>query len=188
MKTWKLYLSGEIHTDWREQIEEGCRAAGLPVALAAPVTHHEASDDCGVSILGEEPNKFWHDHKGAQINAIRTRTPHFRSRYRDCPLWREVQAVERGIRRRLCFRNGKADDRDAPARACARTKGSGCGGPCCCRNCQRNCRNPALCDQLPNWMATPTRHRLRNSHFPIARQPMSRRQKPLSQSISSAAA
>jgi YtoQ family protein len=74
MKTWKLYLSGEIHTDWREQIEEGCSAAGLPVALAAPVTHHEASDDCGVSILGEEPNKFWHDHKGAQINAIRTRT------------------------------------------------------------------------------------------------------------------
>ncbi|MDJ0614021.1 MAG: YtoQ family protein [Rhizobiaceae bacterium] len=74
MKTWKLYLSGEIHTDWREQIEEGCKAAGLPVSFASPVTHHAASDDCGVAILGEEPNKFWHDHKGAQINAIRTRT------------------------------------------------------------------------------------------------------------------
>lgn len=74
MKTWKLYLSGEIHTDWREQIEEGCKAANLPVSIAAPVTHHGASDDCGVAILGEEPNKFWHDHKGAQINAIRTRT------------------------------------------------------------------------------------------------------------------
>ncbi len=74
MKTWKLYLSGEIHTDWREQIEEGCKAAGLPVSFSAPVTHHEASDDCGVAILGAEPNKFWHDHKGAQINAIRTRT------------------------------------------------------------------------------------------------------------------
>lgn len=74
MKTWKLYLSGEIHTNWREEIEEGCKAAKLPVTLSAPVTHHEASDDCGVSILGAEPNKYWHDHKGAQINAIRTRT------------------------------------------------------------------------------------------------------------------
>lgn len=74
MKTWKLYLSGEIHTDWRQQIEAGCKAANLSVKIDAPVTHHEASDDCGVAILGEEPNKFWHDHKGAQINAIRTRT------------------------------------------------------------------------------------------------------------------
>ena len=74
MKTWKLYLSGEIHTDWREQIETGCKAAGLPVHIDAPVTHHEASDDCGVAILGAEPNKFWHDNKGAKVNAIRTRT------------------------------------------------------------------------------------------------------------------
>lgn len=74
MKNWKLYLSGEIHTDWREQIEEGCKKAELPVSFSAPVTHHEASDDCGVAILGEEPNKYWHDRKGAQVNAIRTRT------------------------------------------------------------------------------------------------------------------
>ena len=74
MKTWKLYLSGEIHTSWREEIEQGCKSAGLPISVSAPVTHHEASDDCGVAILGAEPNKFWHDHKGAQINAIRTRT------------------------------------------------------------------------------------------------------------------
>lgn len=74
MKTWKLYLSGEIHTDWREQIEAGCKEVDLPISIDAPVTHHEASDDCGVAILGEEPNKYWHDHKGAQINAIRTRT------------------------------------------------------------------------------------------------------------------
>ncbi|MBG20768.1 MAG: hypothetical protein CML31_12575 [Rhizobiales bacterium] len=72
--TWTIYLSGEIHTDWREQIEAGAKAAGLPVSFSAPVTHHEASDDVGVAILGKEPNKFWHDHKGAQINAIRTRT------------------------------------------------------------------------------------------------------------------
>ena len=74
MRVWKLYLSGEIHTNWREEIEQGCKALDLPVHISAPVTHHEASDDCGVATLGEEPNKFWHDHKGAQINAIRTRT------------------------------------------------------------------------------------------------------------------
>jgi YtoQ family protein len=73
-KTWNIYLSGEIHTNWREEIAEGAKAAGLPVAFASAVTHHEASDDCGVAILGAEPNKFWHDHKGAQMNAIRTRT------------------------------------------------------------------------------------------------------------------
>jgi YtoQ family protein len=72
--TWTVYLSGEIHTDWRAQIEKGVKDAGLPVTLTGPVTHHEASDDCGVAILGAEPNKFWHDHKGAQVNAIRTRT------------------------------------------------------------------------------------------------------------------
>ncbi|MDD9909361.1 MAG: YtoQ family protein [Ahrensia sp.] len=74
MKTWTIYLSGEIHTNWREQIEAGAKSADLPVAFATPVTHHEASDDCGVAILGTEPDKFWHDHKGAQVNAIRTRT------------------------------------------------------------------------------------------------------------------
>ena len=74
MKTWKIYLSGEIHTTWREELETGCKKQELPVAFDSPVTHHEASDDCGVAILGAEPNKFWHDHKGAQINAIRTRT------------------------------------------------------------------------------------------------------------------
>lgn len=67
----KVYLSGEIHTDWRDQIING--AAGLDVSFSAPVTDHAASDDCGVAILGEEPNKFWHDNKGANINAIRTR-------------------------------------------------------------------------------------------------------------------
>jgi len=71
---WTVYLSGEIHTDWREQIESGAEAAGLPVDFTAPVTNHTYSDDCGVAILGAEPDKFWHDHKGAKLNAIRTRT------------------------------------------------------------------------------------------------------------------
>ncbi len=72
VRQWQVYLSGEIHSDWREQIETG--AADLPVSFSAPVTDHSASDDCGVHILGAEDKAFWKDHKGAQLNAIRTRT------------------------------------------------------------------------------------------------------------------
>ncbi|MEM7210954.1 MAG: YtoQ family protein [Pseudomonadota bacterium] len=72
--TWQVYLSGEIHTDWREQIVSGASAKGLDVRFSAPVTNHAASDDCGVEILGSEEKKFWHDRKGAGVNAIRTRT------------------------------------------------------------------------------------------------------------------
>ena len=67
-----VYLSGEIHTDWRDRIVNGAR--DLDVTFTAPVTDHAASDDCGVAILGAEPDKFWHDRKGAMLNAIRTRT------------------------------------------------------------------------------------------------------------------
>ena len=67
----KVYLSGEIHTDRREQIIAG--AARLDVTFSSPVTDHAASDDCGVAILGAETDKYWHDHKGAMVNAIRTR-------------------------------------------------------------------------------------------------------------------
>ena len=69
--TLNVYLSGEIHTDWREQITRG--AQGLDIVFSSPVTDHDASDDCGVAILGAEDNKYWHDHKGAMVNAIRTR-------------------------------------------------------------------------------------------------------------------
>ena len=73
-RSWVVYLAGEIHSDWRERIAEGIEVAGLPVVLTSPVTDHAASDDCGVSILGQEADKFWHDHKGAGLNAIRTTT------------------------------------------------------------------------------------------------------------------
>jgi YtoQ family protein len=69
-----VYLSGEIHSDWRERIAAGVREAGLPVELVAPVTDHSASDDIGAAILGEEEEGFWRDHKGAGVNAVRTQT------------------------------------------------------------------------------------------------------------------
>lgn len=69
--TLNVYLSGEIHTDWRDQIVAG--SEGLDVSFQSAVTDHDASDDCGVAIMGDEDQKFWHDHKGAKLNAIRTR-------------------------------------------------------------------------------------------------------------------
>ena len=74
MNKWLVYLSGEIHTGWRERIRTGVAAAGLPVEFSAPVTDHDSSDGCGVAILGSEEASFWKDHKGAKLNAIRTRT------------------------------------------------------------------------------------------------------------------
>lgn len=70
---WNVYLSGEIHTDWREQIEKGCDALGLPVRFTSAVTEHEASDAAG-DVLGAEEKDFWRDHKSAKVNAIRIKT------------------------------------------------------------------------------------------------------------------
>ena len=73
-KIWKLYLSGEIHTNWREEIVSSSKNKNLPISYNSPNTIHEDSDDCGVNILGQESEKFWHDHKGASINSIRNTT------------------------------------------------------------------------------------------------------------------
>ena len=73
-RKWNIYLAGEIHTGWRDEIASGARRLELPVNFFMPVTDHAASDNCGVEILGDEESAFWKDHKGAQVNAIRTRT------------------------------------------------------------------------------------------------------------------
>ena len=69
----KVYLSGEIHSDWRQEIINVCNKEKLEISFSSPITNHEASDDCGVEILGNEEKKFWKDHKGANINSIKTR-------------------------------------------------------------------------------------------------------------------
>ena len=73
-RQWKVYLAGEIHSDWRDRIVSGAAEKELPVTFTSPVTDHAASDNCGVDILGPEDSSFWKDHKAAKINAIRTRT------------------------------------------------------------------------------------------------------------------
>ena len=68
-----VYLSGEIHTNWRGEIIKKCNQLNLPINFLSPNTNHELSDDVGIKILGDEDNKFWHDHKSAKINSIRTK-------------------------------------------------------------------------------------------------------------------
>ncbi len=70
--SWTVYLSGEIHTDWREQIMQGTDKLGLDISYTSAVTAHDASDAAG-DHLGNEDNNFWRDHKSAKVNAIRTK-------------------------------------------------------------------------------------------------------------------
>lgn len=71
--SWNVYLSGEIHTDWREKIIAGAENAGLDVTFSSAVTNHEASDAAG-DVLGKEESSFWRDHKSSKVNAVRTKT------------------------------------------------------------------------------------------------------------------
>jgi YtoQ family protein len=66
-----IYLSGEIHTEWRQQIINGCEGNGF--SFSSAVTNHAASDAAG-DLLGAEEKSFWRDHKSAKVNAIRTKT------------------------------------------------------------------------------------------------------------------
>lgn len=70
---WTVYLSGEIHTDWRQQIIHGAEALRLPMRFTSAVTDHAASDAAG-DLLGAEEQNFWRDHKSSKVNAIRTKT------------------------------------------------------------------------------------------------------------------
>ena len=68
-----IYLAGEIHSDWRDEIIQLTKKNDLNVNFSSPVTDHDASDNCCVEILGNEETQFWKDNKGAKLNAIRTR-------------------------------------------------------------------------------------------------------------------
>ena len=70
---WKVYLSGEIHTDWRKDLRLLAEKASLNIEFLEPETEHSLSDDMGVMILGKEEDQFWHDQKGAKLNSIRIR-------------------------------------------------------------------------------------------------------------------
>ena len=68
-----VYLAGEIHSNWREEVINLCKVDKLDIKFTSPVTNHENSDNVGVEILGDEEKNFWKDQKGANINSIRTK-------------------------------------------------------------------------------------------------------------------
>ena len=70
----RVYLTGEIHSDWRSEIVDACSSPDLSISFMSPVSDHGLSDSVGVDILGEEADVFWKDHKAAKINSIRTKT------------------------------------------------------------------------------------------------------------------
>lgn len=67
-----VYLAGEIHTPWREEIKTRVSEKGLPISFVSPQTNHDLSDDIGAQILGEQPNKYFHDNAASSINNLRT--------------------------------------------------------------------------------------------------------------------
>ncbi|AIS57353.1 hypothetical protein TW78_04735 [Vibrio coralliilyticus] len=70
---WKVYLSGEIHTDWRERIVEGAQKLDLNIEFYSANTDHDSSDAAG-DVLRENESGFWRDHQSSKVNAIRTST------------------------------------------------------------------------------------------------------------------
>ncbi|NOH61083.1 YtoQ family protein [Vibrio sp. RE88] len=70
---WKVYLSGEIHTDWRERIVEGVQKLDLNIEFYSANTDHDSSDAAG-DVLRENESGFWRDHQSSKVNAIRTST------------------------------------------------------------------------------------------------------------------
>ena len=71
--SFNVFLSGEIHSDWRDNIIKGCLDKGLDVTFSSANTDHDSSDAAGDG-LGAEDNSYWRDHKSAKVNAIRIKT------------------------------------------------------------------------------------------------------------------
>lgn len=67
-----VYLAGEIHTDWRDELKNKVRALRLPISFVGPMENHDRSDFIGEEILGEQPNKIFRDHAASSFNNLRT--------------------------------------------------------------------------------------------------------------------
>lgn len=67
-----VYLAGEIHSSWRDEIENLSKEKGLPLTFVSPQTNHDLSDDIGEQVLGEQPGKYYRDDAASSINNLRT--------------------------------------------------------------------------------------------------------------------
>lgn len=67
-----IYLAGQIHDDWREQLTSKIAKTNLEVEFVAPQSDHDLSDAIGEQILGEQPSKYYRDDAASAINNFRT--------------------------------------------------------------------------------------------------------------------
>lgn len=67
-----VYLAGQIHDNWREQLITKIGETALDIEFVAPQVNHDLSDDIGEQILGEQPDKYYRDDAASAINNFRT--------------------------------------------------------------------------------------------------------------------
>jgi YtoQ family protein len=68
-----IYLAGEIHSGWRDELRRMLEDRDLPVRLVGPQEEHDRSDAIGEDILGAQPSPRYRDLVGAGVNTLRTR-------------------------------------------------------------------------------------------------------------------
>ncbi|MFC3420047.1 YtoQ family protein [Salinicoccus hispanicus] len=67
-----VYLAGQIHDDWREDVKSLAGEKNLPLNFVGPQTNHDRSDNIGEDVLGEQPRPFFKDDAASAINNLRT--------------------------------------------------------------------------------------------------------------------
>lgn len=67
-----VYLAGEIHSSWREEIKQKALALKLPVDFVGPMEDHDRSDNIGEEILGKQPDAIFKDNAASSFNNLRT--------------------------------------------------------------------------------------------------------------------
>jgi YtoQ family protein len=73
MKPLTVYLAGEIHHPWRNELRVQVEERRLPVEFVGPQEDHDRSDAIGEEILGPQPSARFRDLVGAGANTLRTR-------------------------------------------------------------------------------------------------------------------
>lgn len=68
-----IYLAGEIHSTWREELRRLVEQRNLPVRFVGPQEAHDRSDAVGEDILGEQDTPRYRDLMSAGVNTLRTR-------------------------------------------------------------------------------------------------------------------
>ncbi|MBM7572829.1 YtoQ family protein [Aquibacillus albus] len=67
-----VYLAGQIHDDWREQVKNIAKEKNLPIQFVGPQENHSLSDDIGERVIGEQPSNLYKDDAASAINNLRT--------------------------------------------------------------------------------------------------------------------